>query len=351
MRRLRDMIRFLACAAPLMAQIPPVPVPEVGTANRVNYTQQSAATDLLDQASAKAGPLWQSGRYSEAIEVLEPAVQAAEKAGPSTSLRLAVALTMLGLIYYNQWRCTEAEPLLRRAMGIWESGSASDAEWRLRTTVGLAAVYSTKGRFALSEKLLRRQLSVRRNLQVGSLESALVLHELGNAQEGQRRHTEAESSYRESLAILQRLTGRDVAVATVMTSLGALQLQTGRHREAQENLERALAIYSQIYSEAHPRTLDPSLLLARVYVEIGRPLEAERLLKQALVTANLTFGPEHPSTGTVFVHYARVLRGLGRRSESAKMEREGKAILEKSSLMDPSRYTIDVRELENQGHR
>ena len=276
---------------------------------------------------------------------MKPAVQAAEKAGPSNGRRLAIALTILGMIYHNQWRLTEAEPLLRRAMGFWESNPASDEEWRLRTTVSLAAVYNTTRRFALSERLLRRQLSIRRNPQADSLEGAQALHALGNAQEGQRRHTEAESSYRESLAILQRLPGQVDKVAVVTMSLGASQLQTRRHREALENLEKALAIYGQLYSEAHPDTLEPSLLLARVYVEIGRPLEAERLLKQALVTANLTCGPEDPRTGVVFVHYARVLRVLGRRSESAKLEREGKAILEKSSLMDPSRYTVDLSEL------
>ena len=120
--------------------------------------QQPAVADLLDEAAAKADALWRSGRYSEAAEVMKPAVQAAEKAGPSNGRRLAIALTILGMIYHNQWRLTEAERLLRRAMGIWESKPASDAKWRLRTVVILASVYSTTGRFALSEKLLRAGL-------------------------------------------------------------------------------------------------------------------------------------------------------------------------------------------------
>jgi tetratricopeptide (TPR) repeat protein len=314
--------------------------------------QQPAAMDLLDQATAKADELCRSGRFSEAAEVMKPAVQAAEKAGPSTSHLLAGALTTLGRIYHNQCRYAEAERLLRRAMGIWEGNPASDMRWRLRTANSLAAAYSATGRFALSERLLRQHLSIGRNLHADCPEIAKVFQELGYAQEGQRRYAEAESSFRESLVILQRLPGHDHDVADVLTTLGDFQLRAGRHREALENLEGALAIYSRLYSEAHPDTLEPSLSLARVYVAIGQPLEAERLLKQALVTANTTVGPEHPLTGVVFVHYARVLRVLGRRPESAKLEREGKAILDKSALADPRGYTIDVTELlAEQGRR
>jgi len=312
--------------------------------------QQPVATDLLDQAAAKAAELCRSGRYAEAAEVMKPAVQAAEKAGPSA--RLAMGLTLLGTIYHNQCRYSEGERVLRRAMRIWEGNPASDRRGHLGTAIKLAVLYSETRRFALSERLLRQHLSIWRDLDADSFEVAEVLHDLGYAQEGQRRYAEAESSYRESLAILQRLTGHDDEVADVLTTLGDFQLRTGRHREALENLERALAIHSRLHSEAHPDTLELSLSLARVYVEIDRPLEAEQLLKQGLVTANATIGPEHPLTGIVLMNYARVLGALGRHSESAKMEREGKAILEKFPLLDRRRYTVDLSELlSEQGRR
>ncbi len=307
--------------------------------------QQPAATDLLFQAAAKADALCGSGKYSEAEAIMKPAVQAAEKAGPSTSLSVAMAHAMLGTIYTNQFRFAEAERLLHRAMGTWDFNPASDLRWHLSTAIRLARLYNATGRFALSERLLRGHLTIWENLEAAPLEIAEVFHELGYAQEGQRLYAEAESSYRESLAILQRLTGHDDQVAAVLTTLGDFQLRTRRHREALENLERALAIYSRLHSEAHTDTLDASLFLAILYMEIGRPLEAERLLDQALISANATIGPEHPLTGVMFVQYARVLRMLGRRSESAKMERVGKAILEKSPQVDLRRYTIDLSEL------
>ena len=311
---------------------------------------QQPAADPLDQATATADGLTQRGRYSEAAEVLKPAVRAAEKARPSH--RLAVALALLGTIYQYQYRYTESERMLRRALGIWERDPLSDPQWRLGTAVRLASLYSGTGRYALSERLVSQHLSIWRNLSTCSLQIAGLFHELGYAQGGQRRFAEAETSYREALAILQKLTEHEDDLATVLTTLGNFQARLGRYDEALENLERAVAIYSRLHSEARPEPVEPLLCLARVHVKIGRPLDAERVFKQALAAALRSIGSEHPLAGVVKVEYARVLRILGRRRDSATMEREGKAILERSSLMETGRYTIDVGELlENRRRR
>ena len=58
-------------------------------------------------------------RYTEAEKVYSTVLAEAEKFGPEDR-RLAVSLNGLAGLYHSRGRLSEAEPLYRRALAIWE---------------------------------------------------------------------------------------------------------------------------------------------------------------------------------------------------------------------------------------
>ena len=94
---------------------------------------QQAATlrqPEVDRLSRGAEDLRKAGRYAEALTLAREAlaITLEDDAGPD-SLAVARALTLVASIYVDMHNYAEAEPLLRRALQIYETkGNQSDAE-------------------------------------------------------------------------------------------------------------------------------------------------------------------------------------------------------------------------------
>ncbi len=62
---------------------------------------------------------YRQGDYGQAVRLFEAAVREAEAFGPRDN-RLATSLNNLALLYDDQGRYKEAEPLYQRSLAIWE---------------------------------------------------------------------------------------------------------------------------------------------------------------------------------------------------------------------------------------
>jgi len=69
--------------------------------------------------SRQGGEAYQEGRYTDAETSWLAALEQAKKFGDEDT-RLATSLNNLALLYSEQDRYAEAEPLARRALEIWE---------------------------------------------------------------------------------------------------------------------------------------------------------------------------------------------------------------------------------------
>ena len=102
------------------------------------------------------------GRYAEA----EPLLNAALLRGASGCLARKMPTTLsslhsLALLYKDQGRCAEAEPLCRRALDARERVLGKEHPDTLSTLNNLAQLYSAQGRHSEAEPLFRRVLEVR----------------------------------------------------------------------------------------------------------------------------------------------------------------------------------------------
>jgi tetratricopeptide (TPR) repeat protein len=87
----------------------------------------AAAQDTSwDHEMAKGGRLRDLGQYAQAEAVLQAATEEAERFAAPDS-RLATALNDLATVYQLEGQYAKAEPLYRRAIGIWEQNPADSA--------------------------------------------------------------------------------------------------------------------------------------------------------------------------------------------------------------------------------
>ncbi len=73
-----------------------------------------------EELNAKVAVLYQQGRYLEASNVAEEALKVAEETFGPNHINVALSLDNLAVLYQDQGKYAEAEPLFKRAMEIEE---------------------------------------------------------------------------------------------------------------------------------------------------------------------------------------------------------------------------------------
>jgi len=81
-----------------------------------------AQEDLWEELNDKAAKLLQERRYADAIKVCEEAIQVATNTFTPDHPCIAISKNLLGTLYWTYGRFTEAEPLFRQALEIYEKG-------------------------------------------------------------------------------------------------------------------------------------------------------------------------------------------------------------------------------------
>jgi tetratricopeptide (TPR) repeat protein len=74
---------------------------------------------------------------------------------------VGASLHNLANVYANQARYSEAEPLYKRALAIWEKALGSEHPHVAQCLNNLAIVYYQQGHYAEAERLYKRALAVR----------------------------------------------------------------------------------------------------------------------------------------------------------------------------------------------
>jgi tetratricopeptide (TPR) repeat protein len=164
----------------------------------------------------------------------------------------------LGLLYRNQQRYNEAEPLYLQSLAIRSDQLGKDHP---ETAIGLnnlAGLYSLQERYSEAESLYREALAIR-ELQFGT-EHPLVGQSLNNLAILLDRHLqhcdEAEILYLRSLSIRKSVYGNNHSeVANSFYSLAGFYITQGRYSEAELYHLKAQEILMNCFGSQHPITV------------------------------------------------------------------------------------------------
>lgn len=193
-------------------------------------------------------------------------------------------------------RYREAEPLLQRALRIYEDLLGLDHPQVAFPLQSLANLYSDQGKFKEAETLHQRALRIReQHLGPEHVLVAAPLNSLAVLYCEQGKYGEAEPLFQRALCIREQHLGSEHPhVATVLNNLAQLSFLQGKCEQAEALHLRALHIREQFLRSGHPLLASTLNNLAETYTSQGRYGEAEALLQRALRTYEQQFGPDHP---------------------------------------------------------
>ena len=245
---------------------------------------------------------------------------------------VAQSLNNLALVYQDQGRYGEAEPLHRRALTIAEKALGPDDDDVLICMGGLALVLSHQGRDAEAQKFRKRVLEIQERLYgPDHPDVALSLSNLAASYAAQARYAEAESLCKRALAIRERALGRNPSpVAASLSNLATLYADQGRYAEAEPLYKRALDIREKALGPNHLDVAPVLNGLANLDLVQGRYAEAEPLYRRALAINEKALGPDHPTVAGSLGNLANVRGRQGQYTEAEASCRRVLTILEKA---------------------
>jgi tetratricopeptide (TPR) repeat protein len=283
-------------------------------------------------------------------------------------------LNAAGHYLYKRCRYTDAEPLMRRALGINEKNLGSEHPDVARDLNNLAWLLKDTNRQAEAERLFRRALAINEKVlgpehpdvatslnnlallydnlaqhakaeplyerAVGILEKVLgsehpdvawSLNRLAELYRAQGQYAKAQPLHERALAIREKILGLEHSdVAWSLNGLARLDTNQGRYAEAEPLLERALAIREKALGQEHRDVAETLNDLAALYCAQGQYTKAEPLYQRALAIRERALGPEHPDVAQSLNGLAGIRRALGQQAEAEALYKRGLAIREKA---------------------
>jgi CHAT domain-containing protein/tetratricopeptide (TPR) repeat protein len=274
------------------------------------------------------------GRYADAEPVMLRAIAIYESSSALLTKLLGdtyPAGPMLGNlaeIYEAQGRYSEAEALFKRALTLAEKDR--DKTHLALALNNLAELYGRQGRFSEAEPLLKRSLDTAETLQGGSHPyTATLLGNLASLYGELGRRPEAEALLKRSLAMREEALGPDHPDVTLsLSNLAVHFFEEQRHAEAEPLLKRAQAIREKTLPAGHPDIARGLNNLAELYRAQHRFDEAAPLYERALAIREKTMGPNHRDTAESLHNLAGFYQEMGRYEDAAQAYKRSLAIFE-----------------------
>jgi len=287
-----------------------------------------ATRALADEATwrtwnSECAALQKAGRYSDALEACEHALDLARDSFPADHSYLAIALNNAAEVERALACYVEATALYEEARTILEKAGPSEALARLLGNLG--ELLRAQERLADAEPYYVRALLLLDELAIHNEGRAIVMVNQGHLHKALGRLEEAESGYRRALDLEVRVLPRGhPSVASTMSYLANLALDRGE-------LDESVSLFSQLlevqlraqHGRAHPELGAAYRNLAKAYRARGSIKDAIHYQHHAAAVLEQVFGKEH-------VRVAGELESLGELYIQAAQYKDAQEVLERA---------------------
>jgi CHAT domain-containing protein/tetratricopeptide (TPR) repeat protein len=283
----------------------------------------------LNALAGRSSQLEERGDVEGAIAAAEQALALAErKDGPESVLAANVA-DHLGLLYRSAGRFAESERSIRRAISIREKITGPGDPTVLHSLHELAVLFFGQGRYQEAEVIFSQVLEGRERLpspDYGGIASTAYNLAAVYLKEG--RFAEAEPLFKRSLDTRMKTFGPDDAsVGISLGGLAGLQEQQGRYEESERVYRRSISVLEKALGPNHARVRGGLNNLANLYITLGRYRDAEALLRRLISSSPNSEGEE---AATNLANLASALDSQARYREAEDAYKQAIAVHERA---------------------
>ncbi len=306
-----------------------VPTPNVPTPNGPT-PNGPAGTEVVSTEASGSG---QRGRfYAKDIERLQAQVRDTEASRGPAHPDLAASLSALGAAYVQQGLFSDAEPVLVRALAIYEQNFGPEHPYIATALNNLARIRKELAQYPQAEALYQRALSSYEKA-YGPEHTAVVsgLLNLAALYEQVGQYDRAESLFRRAIEIAEKTEGPDgLKLAVLLSRLAHLLDRKGQYAAVEALYLRALEIRQKALKPDHPVVADSWNNLAMFYYTQGQYKRAEALYRQALDIRERALGPDHPTVAANLYNLGALFYTQGQFDTAGTLYRRALAIREKT---------------------
>lgn len=277
-------------------------------------------------------------RYDEAAPLYRRSLRILEEGRGPHHPDVAWALYNLGEFYWEIGQAEQAEATLLRSLRIWEAGPGREAN-RAQALNVLGCVYQQQGRLTQAAEAFTKGLALLRGGFGSDLaDVSVLLNNLAWLYQELEEYGRAEQYYRQALALMEKVDPEHPRVARLLSNLGWLAHARGAFDDAQASYRRALAMREARLAPSDPDialSLNNLAGLAALRQEWGEAADltdrACRLLN-AHVTRTLPVLPEHEQLSFLQARLQPELHGayslgLARADDAGLVERSAAWVL------------------------
>jgi tetratricopeptide (TPR) repeat protein len=208
----------------------------------------------------------------------------------------AMAMTALGYILTQRGKYAEAEQIFNEALEIERSVFGADNQRLASIEAHLGVVYQRQGdlKRAMATTLDALRITNRR-LGSGHYMTGYYLDALANLYLDANNLTAAESNARQALALYENtLPARHLYVSATRQLLGEVLLRRGQFTSAEVELRQALDIDTALAGAANWRTARTHASLGWLLILENEAADGEPMLVEAQSRLLAALGPQHP---------------------------------------------------------
>ena len=223
------------------------------------------------------------------------------------------AKRVLGLVYFEQGRFTDARDAYEEGLAILDTASQPHSIQRINLLSGLADVLLTLEDFDRAQRINEQNLTAT-EASLGPLHPrvAKMLVSQGNNLHERGDYEGARQAHEHALEILEAILGdRHPAIATTLNNLGNTLERLGREEEALEHHRRAQRIREEVFGPEHPQVAESLLGQGIALSAMKRYEEAVIVLVRALPVLEAAYGADHYVVGMVLTQLGLAEGHLG----------------------------------------
>jgi tetratricopeptide (TPR) repeat protein len=303
------------------------------------------------------------GRFDEAIELYERALQLHQKQYGEVSIAVANNINDLALVYEIQGKYDKAVQYHRRAMAIreqlggprhpevaashnniglalrnqgktveavkhWELAVEIDTEVFGPDNIALASALNNLGsgldnldRLEEAKAAYERALALRlKHLPPGHPDTASIYKNLALNAAARDEYEEAKGYFEKALGMLEASLGPDHPyVGEVLYRLGELHCRADHCELGKPMLQRALALFQKAFPDGHLFVAAVMRDLGRVEQAEGDFDEAERRYQESIALEDRLVGPEHPERLLTTLRLSQLREEQGRFADAREL--------------------------------